>query len=116
ELIGPLLGESERFPAVQWWIGMDDAPLVLSKLTAEVGDVRSGPNVALNPSSMCNIRYTAGTTGRPKGALFTHGGRISGINIYLAEEKWTERDPSGGLGTPRGTLVVSPLTHAGASY
>jgi len=115
DLIGPLRAEPDRFASVRWWIGMTDSELRLPDLIAAGSPARVASD-AIGASALCSIRYTAGTTGRPKGATFTHARRAMGIGVYLAEESWTARSPSGGLGRPASTLVVSPLTHAGASY
>ncbi|MQA24124.1 MAG: AMP-binding protein [Micromonosporaceae bacterium] len=115
DLLAPLRAEADRFPSVKWWIGTRDGDLRLPALLRS-GSAGRVDTDAVTPSSLCSIRYTAGTTGRPKGATFTHARRALGIGVYLAEESWTRSAPSGGIGRPESTLIVSPLTHAGASY
>ncbi len=54
---------------------------------------------------VCMIMYTSGTTGRPKGAMLTHGNMLwNAINILSAE---------GGLLHSDITLSVAPLFHIG---
>ena len=61
------------------------------------------PGLALDGSDVANILYTSGTTGRPKGAMQTHGN--------LAFNAGTVASVFGVTAADR-TLVVAPLFHA----
>lgn len=56
---------------------------------------------------MCALMYTSGTTGRPKGAIRSHGGS-SLIALATALEMGFTRDDTG--------LLVMPLCHANSLY
>lgn len=47
----------------------------------------SRPAVAVQPADPCYMLYTSGTTGRPKGAVSTHGGRLASVATTLAQEQ-----------------------------
>jgi fatty-acyl-CoA synthase len=63
------------------------------------------PTVRLSEKDECQLMYTSGTTGRPKGALITHGNILWNLinNILGREEKEGEV-----------SLVVGPLYHTAA--
>lgn len=55
---------------------------------------------------VCMLMYTSGTTGRPKGAMITHGHlRWNAINMAMVH---------GGLNSDDVTVTVAPLFHIGA--
>jgi acyl-CoA synthetase (AMP-forming)/AMP-acid ligase II len=69
------------------------------------GDVRRFDPVAQD--DMCALMYTSGTTGRPKGAIRSHGGS-SLIAFATALEMGFTRDDT--------ALLVMPLCHANSLY
>lgn len=63
------------------------------------------PSVRLTEKDECQLMYTSGTTGRPKGALITHGNILWNlINTMMGRE-----DKEGEV-----SLVVGPLYHTAA--
>ena len=62
---------------------------------------------AMHPDDMCALMYTSGTTGRPKGAMRSHGGS-SLMALATALEMGFTRDDTG--------LLVMPLCHANSLY
>lgn len=129
ELGEPLLDERARFPTVRSWIvntaergDLDGSSrrrhqgAVVDFDQLVTGADSSSGLPAVGGETIANIRYTAGTTGRPKGAVFTHTNRIAGISRFLTEAAFTERGPQPGLGLPRRTLSIAPLTHAAATH
>ncbi|MFF9457559.1 acyl-CoA synthetase [Streptomyces flaveolus] len=63
----------------------------------------AGPlDVAVAPEDPCMIMYTSGTTGRPKGAVLSHGNIIwNSVNVLVDTD----------LAGDEVTLVVAPLFH-----
>ena len=75
-------------------------------------DVMASGSAATNfdtvqPDDLCALMYTSGTTGRPKGAMRSHGGS-SLIALATALEMGFTRDDTG--------LLVMPLCHANSLY
>ena len=77
------------------------------------------PEVAIDPEDDATILYTSGTTGKPKGALGTHGNMTSNImasgisaarNFLRAGQPLPESDPH--KLPQRCTLLVVPMFHA----
>ena len=61
----------------------------------------------VDPSQTCALMYTSGTTGRPKGAIRSHGGS-SLIALATALEMGFTRDDT--------ALLVMPMCHANSLY
>ena len=65
-------------------------------------DAQPGPAVEPSPDRRAMIVYTSGTTGKPKGAVTTHGNMAAQIGSLLSAWDWTPRDCA---------LLVLPLHH-----
>ena len=81
------------------WVGYD---AVIAR-----GAVQPGPFEPVHPEDTCALMYTSGTTGRPKGAVRSHGGS-SLIALATALEFGLTREDTG--------LLVMPLCHANSLY
>jgi len=101
--------------------GLTGRPLVLDIEAAADEGVRSydswrtvasteSPNVRIQPEDVVIQLYTAGTTGRPKGAMLTHANLLAkqraASEAQLAWHAWTPDDVS---------LVAMPVGHIGGS-
>lgn len=86
------------------------APVPALELTAEVCANSEGtspcpaPSTAVDPASAAMVMYTSGTTGFPKGVLFSHAAYLASI-VAIAL--------SGGLESTDRVLVSLPLFHNG---
>lgn len=71
----------------------------------DAGTGLAPPNVDLAPGDTAFVQYTGGTTGRPKGALLSHGGMVANVEQILA---WT-----GDVLVPGQEVVITalPLYH-----
>jgi acyl-CoA synthetase (AMP-forming)/AMP-acid ligase II len=63
--------------------------------------------VEVSPDDMCALMYTSGTTGRPKGAIRSHGGNALIAVATALEMGFTSQDTA---------LLVMPLCHANSLY
>jgi fatty-acyl-CoA synthase len=62
-------------------------------------------DLPVGPDDLCMIMYTSGTTGRPKGAMLTHGNILwNSLNVLVDVD----------LSTDEVTLVSAPLFHTAA--
>lgn len=75
----------------------------LEAVTAGYAD--TSPAVALHEDDPFCMTYTGGTTGRPKGVLFSHRGRVLTAHTVAVEEALDERDV---------VAIVTPLFHVAA--
>ena len=70
------------------------------------GGSRRGPDQLTSVDDICMIMYTSGTTGRPKGAMLTHGNMLwNAINTTTVGT---------GLSAGTKTVAVAPMFHVGA--
>lgn len=85
------------------------APTSLDNVTTlsdfAAGDTKEVPQVDINENDPFCMTYTGGTTGRPKGVLFSHRGRAVTAHTVMVEEAIDERDVVG---------IVTPLFHVAA--
>jgi len=93
--------------------------IVVMRGTADVGTVGWGPfleraehtpmdevtarSAALSANSLSDILFTSGTTGRPKGAMLTHGASVEAYDVWSTVV---------GLRAGDRYLVVNPFFHA----
>jgi len=70
---------------------------------AEAAEAAELPGLSAAGGDVANILYTSGTTGRPKGAMQTHGNLVFNAGTISSVFGVTERDR---------TLVVAPMFHA----
>ena len=95
-----LVADATNAPRVEA-LGVPIAPAE----TLAVGGSDAPPDVALGPDDLSTLLYTSGTTGRPKGVLFTHGrSGTSGPHFIGAL----------GLVPDDVILAVTPLFHGNA--
>jgi len=97
----PQLPKVERFISV----GKAPFPQALEYEPLLLGSRNDEPRVAVSEEDECQMLYTSGTTGKPKGAVLTHGNVLWNlINTLLARE-----DKEGEI-----ALITGPLYHAAA--
>ncbi|WP_458187959.1 AMP-binding protein [Haladaptatus sp. NG-WS-4] len=75
------------------------------RLVAEGDD--AAPVVNVSPDAVAGHFYTGGTTGKPKGVLYSQGGLALNLYAHLAELGF-DGDDTG--------LVVTPLSHSGGTF
>ena len=95
------LSKVEKFISV----GKAAFPRVVEYESLLEGSRAEEPAIAVSEEDECQMLYTSGTTGRPKGAVLTHGNVLWNlVNTLLARE-----DKEGEI-----ALVTGPLYHAAA--
>ncbi|HJP21247.1 MAG TPA: AMP-binding protein [Alphaproteobacteria bacterium] len=67
------------------------------------------PGIEVEFDDLLRLHYTSGTTGRPKGILFTHRRYYQRQNNFFTALEY-------GLGTEDSMIHVGPLTHAAGNY
>ncbi|KLI04814.1 O-succinylbenzoate--CoA ligase [Mycolicibacterium conceptionense] len=83
-----------------------DASEISLRVDVSVDSSCSGGSEPANPHDLAVIMYTSGTTGRPKGAMLTHGNlEWNAVNMLTAGKGITGTDV---------TVTVAPLFHIGA--
>jgi len=108
ELIEPVLTVQEQLPVVETWVAIGGLPEGWIGWDAWLADAPARPKNAsrVEPSDATVQMYTSGTTGRPKGAILTHGSLISSMTQNLAPLI----DGANGC-----THIVAPLAHIGSA-
>jgi len=75
----------------------------VDELTGPGAEADELPGLAAGGTDIANILYTSGTTGRPKGAMQTHGNLVFNAGTVRSVMRVTAKDR---------TLVVAPMFHA----
>ena len=101
ETIRPKLTKVEFFISVRDGVAKGD--LDYEALLKEPENTE--PAVRLSEKDKCQLMYTSGTTGRPKGALITHGNILWNLVNTIVGREDQEREIS---------LVIGPLYHTAA--
>ncbi|MBZ3935376.1 class I adenylate-forming enzyme family protein [Methanimicrococcus blatticola] len=65
------------------------------------------PPTQTEPEDLCQIQYTSGTTGKPKGAMLTHGNWLAAISNETDVMEFVESDVY---------LGIYPMGHVGLSW
>jgi len=98
-----------HLPFVRHYVQFDDAPtgwLSYEALLAQASPEE--PIATVAPDDLLCLMYTSGTTGRPKGAMLTHGGLVRNCRIAI--------DSVLGLREADVALAVMPLFHVGGLW
>jgi acetyl-CoA synthetase len=80
--------------------------------------------VATHPDDVYRLAYTSGTSGRPKGAVATHGGTLRNVHPYVryvldlqpSDRYFVAASPAWGYGSVFGTVVPGLVGTAIGSY
>lgn len=102
----PLLPQAPKLSHVICVGGEAEAPaLTYGELVA--GAAEDLPNLAVGEDDAISIRYTAGTTGKPKGVEHTHGSHLIKVFNHLMDGFVIEEDDA--------IVLTAPVTHASGS-
>ncbi|MFW6092593.1 MAG: FadD3 family acyl-CoA ligase [Pseudomonadota bacterium] len=99
----PALLRNESLPELESVVGMDTLDELAvdgQQVSNEALDVRAG---TVTGESLCDILYTSGTTGAPKGVMCTHGQNVA---VF---EAWSR---AVGLSADDRYLIVNPFFHS----
>jgi len=95
----------ENVPAVKLRIHQGKGPGLDYEGFLSAG-IKEEPPVKVNEEDLCDIWYTSGTTGEPKGIMITHRNVLTCVQFLLSDVYWiTEEDK---------LLTVGALSHAGS--
>lgn len=97
-----VLADGDGLEGAERVLDVSGGDAVLERLLA--AESALPPSVAVGPSDVARLRYTSGTTGRPKAAVLTHGCALASLRNLLAELHE--------LGSDDTVAHVAPLTHA----
>jgi acyl-CoA synthetase (AMP-forming)/AMP-acid ligase II len=96
---------ANRVPSVKFLIHQGKGP-GLDYDEFLFGGSKKEPAAQVEEEDLCDIWYTSGTTGEPKGIMISHGNILTCIQCLLSDVYWiTEEDK---------LLTVGALSHAGS--
>ena len=107
ELVAPV---RELVPDLEYVIGVgwEDAGVDgYEALLAGASDI--APRVEVEPDAVHRIAYTSGTTGKPKGIVYTHASYRQRLDNFFAALEYR-------LGVEDSIIHVGPLSHAAGNY
>lgn len=79
-----------RIPIISFHNGKDD--IISWKKFLKIGEKRNKiANIPLNFNDVATIRYTSGTTGKPRGVIFTHGNLRWMAEFIASMPPWKDR-------------------------
>ena len=97
-----------RFPKVKTYISLEAAaPGMISYHDLQLAHSEEEPDVAVKEEDLFLIFYTSGTTGTPRGALYTEGRNIENTRTKVIEL---------GLEVGDKHIMILPLFHIGGGY
>lgn len=94
-------------PRVLIGVGSEDVPVINQEVFEEYPDTE--PDVDINPCrDLAFIQYTGGTTGEPKGCMFTHENFVASV---YSQAIWSSPTANYVPHTERRMLCTLPLSH-----